>query len=208
VAPSAAKNEDGDGRCAIPRKVPILTGSAQAKRKADVPPCDAERTMMFFQRLRHADRLRLDLVENFAGVGWTALVQVACIPLYIRFLGIAAYGLTGFYLALTAMLQVLDLGLSPTMNREMARYSVQPQKAGEARDLVRTLEAGYWLIGLVIGTAILAAARLIATDWIKAGSFQLHSVQQAVVIMAILAFFQWPISFYQGGLIGLGQQVL
>ena len=79
------------------------------------------------------------------------LLQMACVPLYIRFLGVEAYGLIGFYLMLQAILQVLDLGLSPTMNREMARYSVQPEKADEARDLVRTLELGYWLIGLMIG---------------------------------------------------------
>src|SRR5204862_2105772 len=95
---------------------------------------------------------------NFAGVGWSALVQIACVPLYLRFLGIEAYGLVGFYLMLQAILQVLDFGLSPTMNREMARYSVQPEKAAEVRDLVRTLEACYWLIGIAIGAVMLATA--------------------------------------------------
>ena len=152
--------------------------------------------------------LKLDLAANFIGVGWSFLVQIVCIPLYLRFLGIEAYGLIGFYLMLQAMLQVLDFGLSPTMNREMARYSVQPEKAGEARDLVRTLEAGYWLIGIGIGGGMLAAAPLIATHWIKAGSIPIRDVQQTVMLMGILAVLQWPVSFYQGGLMGLGRQVL
>ena len=156
--------------------------------------------MPFLCRIKQVSRLKLDFFANFAGLGWSTLVQAACIPLYTKFLGIEAYGLTGFYLVLTAMLQVLDLGLSPTMNREMARYSVQPEKAGEARDLVRTLEAGYWLIGIVIGTAILAVARLIATHWIKAGTLPIRSVQQAsndyghfgILSMADQLLPRWP----------------
>ena len=152
--------------------------------------------------------LKFGLLANFAGTGWSALVQLACIPLYIRFLGIEAFGLIGFYLVLQAMLQVLDLGLSPTLNREMARYSVHPEKAAEARDLVRTLEAGYWLIGIAIGTLISAAAPLIAAHWIKASSIPVQNVRHTVMLMGVLAVFQWPVSLYQGGLMGLGRQVL
>jgi len=147
-------------------------------------------------------------LANFVGTGWAALVQLACIPLLIKFLGIESFGLIGFYLMVQAMLQVLDLGLSPTMNREMARYSVQPEKAAEARDLVRTLELGYWLIGLVIGTALLLAAPWIANHWIKASAMPVSSVRQALMLMALLTVFQWPVSFYQGGLMGLHRQVL
>ena len=136
------------------------------------------------------------------------LIQMVCVPFYIRFLGVEAYGLLGFYLLLQAMLQVLDLGLSPTMSREMARYSVQPEKADEARDLVRTLEVGYWLIGVVIGAVILMAAPWFAVHWIKASAIPVRSVVQAVMLMGALAFFQWPVSFYQGGLVGLRRQVL
>src|SRR6266853_6884366 len=128
---------------------------------------------------------KLDLAVNFTRVGWSVLIQIACVPFYLRFLGIEAYGLIGFYLMLQAMLQVLDFGLSPTINREMARYSVQPQKADEARDLVRTLEVGYWLIGLVIGAALLASSPWIATHWIKAGTISVSSIRQTVVIMSV-----------------------
>jgi O-antigen/teichoic acid export membrane protein len=152
--------------------------------------------------------LKLELAASFAGTGWAALMQLACIPAYIRFMGIESYGLVGFYLVMQAMLQILDLGLSPTMTREMARCSVQPGKSGEARDLVRTLESGYWLIGLVIGATILVASAWLAAHWIKAATIPVRIVMQAVMLMGVLAFFQWPISFYQGGLTGLRQQVL
>ena len=103
-------------------------------------------------------RYKSNLFANFAGAGVAALLQLAFIPFYIKFLGIEAYGLIGFYIMLQAVLQVLDLGLGPTMNREMARYSVLPDKAGEARDFTRTLEIGYWVLGISAG-AVIAACR-------------------------------------------------
>ncbi|HEY3490304.1 MAG TPA: oligosaccharide flippase family protein [Candidatus Deferrimicrobiaceae bacterium] len=153
-------------------------------------------------------RVKKNFIANLAGSGWTALLGLACTPLYIKFLGMEAYGLIGFYLTMNGVIQILDLGLSPTMTREMARYSALPEKAGEARDFVRTLEIGYWAIGLLIGAVVYFAAPLIATHWIKPGRLTPDEVLHAIRIMGALAALQWPFSFYQGGLIGLQRQVL
>ncbi len=135
-------------------------------------------------------------------------MALAFVPLYIKFLGIEAYGLIGFYAMLQAAFQILDLGLSQTMNREMARYVALPEKAGEARDFVRTLEIGYWAIGIVLGIGVVIAAPFIAGHWIKPGSISVKTIQHAVVIMGIVSALQWPLSFYDGGLMGLQKQVL
>ena len=153
-------------------------------------------------------RVKTNFFANLAGSGWTALVGLACTPLYIRFLGMEAYGLIGFYFMLQGVIQILDLGLSPTMNREMARYSVLPGKSGEARDFVRTLEVGYWAIGILIGFVVWFSAPFIASHWIKAGTISPLEVRRAVTIMGALTALQWPLSFYQGGLLGLQRQVL
>jgi len=148
------------------------------------------------------------LLANFAGTGWSALAQVVAIPLYIKFMGIESYGLIGFYIMLQAILQVLDFGLSPTVNREMARYSVQPERMEEARDLVRTLEIGYWLMGVAIGAVLVGGSGWLSTHWIHANSLPKGRVEHALMLMGILSVFQWPVSFYQGGLMGLHRQVL
>jgi len=153
-------------------------------------------------------RLKRNIAANFVGQGWTALMSLAFVPLYIKFLGIEAYGLIGFYALLQGMLQILDFGLSQTVNRELARYSVQPEKAGETRDFVRTLETGYWAIGLAIGVAVLAASPFIAGHWIKSSAIPVTTVQHAVMIMGVVSALQWPLSFYEGGLMGLQRQVL
>lgn len=152
--------------------------------------------------------VKRNIIANFTAQGWSALMGLVFVPLYIKFLGIEAYGLIGFFAMLQGAFQILDLGLRQTMNREMARYSVLPDKAAEARDLVRTLETVYWAIGIIISAGVLIAAPFIAGHWIKAGSIPVTTIQQAVMIMGVLVAFQWPLSFYEGGLMGLQRQML
>ncbi len=153
-------------------------------------------------------RYESNLFANFAGSGMAALLQLAFIPFYIRFLGAEAYGLIGFHVMIQTIVQVLDFGLAPTMNREMARYSVSPQKAREARDFARTLETVYWTIGICAGAAIVAVSPLIATKWVNAGALPIPEIVRALTLMGGLAALQLPLAFYQGGLMGLQRQVL
>jgi O-antigen/teichoic acid export membrane protein len=153
-------------------------------------------------------RLKFNLLANFAGQAWSVIISVVVIPFYIKFLGIEAYGLLGFYMMLQGVLQALDLGLSPTMNRELARYSAMPEKAGEARDLVRTLEVAYWMLGIVIGGAVIVAAPFFAHRWLNVSTLPSGDVQDALIMMGILVALQWPQSFYGSGLMGLQRQVL
>jgi O-antigen/teichoic acid export membrane protein len=88
-------------------------------------------------------------------------MSFAFVPLYIHFLGIEAYGLMGIFATLQAIFGLLDMGLSTTLNREMARLSVQSHGGQQMRNLVQTLEGGYWAIGMVIGVIVLTLAPII-----------------------------------------------
>lgn len=151
--------------------------------------------------------LQLNVLSNLAGAGWIALLQIVFVPVYIALLGIEGYGLIGFHLTLLGALRILDMGLTPTMNREMARYSIGGDTR-EARDFARTLEVVYWFIAAVIGGVLYLAAPAIALRWLHAGELQGDVIIDAVRAMAVLVALQWPLSFYQGGLLGLQRQVL
>jgi len=127
------------------------------------------------------------------------------VPVYLRLLGIEAYGLVGFYTAMQAVANILDLGLSPTVNRELARYSTIEGSGEEARNLVRTFEVGYWLIGLTLALLVFAAAPFISVSWIRAEHIPPETVRRAVQLMALATGLQWPLTLYQGGLMGLGR---
>ena len=139
---------------------------------------------------------------------WTGLMGLVFVPLYIHFMGIEAYGLIGIFATLLSVFGLLDMGLSSTLNRELARLSVRDGKAQEMRDLVRTLEIPYWLVGLLISVIVTALSPFIAYRWVKAECLSPKTVQTAIMIMGLVVAFQWPISFYSGGLMGLQRQVL
>src|SRR5688572_11753741 len=103
-------------------------------------------------------RLRLNVLSNLVGTGWLALVQVLVVPIYLQLLGVEGYGVIGFYLTLQGTLRILDLGLSSTVNRELARYSVNAQMASEARDFTLTFELLYWTISVVVAVVLWFAA--------------------------------------------------
>jgi len=151
--------------------------------------------------------VRRNVIANVAGRGWTALLSLAVVPIYIHFLGIEAFGLIGFFLSLMAILSLLDLGLGTALNRQFAQYSMQSGNAQEMHDLLRTLEIIYWLIGIAIGVVIAALAPMIAAHWLKPQQLSAGTVTQALTMMGIAIAFQWPRALYGGGLMGLQRQV-
>lgn len=151
--------------------------------------------------------IRRNIVANLAGRGWSALLSVAVIPLYIRFIGIEAYGLIGFFLSLMSILSLLDLGLGTALNREFANCSAKSGNEQRMHDLLCTLERAYWLIGIAIAIAMAAVAPLIVAYWISPQQLAGETVIEALILMSISVAFQWPRALYSGGMMGLQKQV-
>ena len=78
--------------------------------------------------------LRLELLVNLAGTGWSALVQFACIPVFLAMLGAERYALLAFATTMSLSLKALDLGMSHTANRELAARTASGRTEG-AREL-------------------------------------------------------------------------
>lgn len=150
--------------------------------------------------------VRLNVAANFIGRVWTTALGFLFIPIYLKFLGIEAYGLVGFFSTLQAVFGLLDLGLSTTINREMARLSALNRRE-EQRDLLRTLELVYWGVSLTVGLGVILLAPAIATHWVHAEHLSAISITRAIRLMGIVIAMQFPWGFYQGGLMGLERQV-
>jgi len=153
-------------------------------------------------------KLKFNVLANAAGYTWLALVQIALIPVYIFFMGIEAYGLLGFYVTLQAILQVFDFGLTPTLNREVARLSSSSGEASGTGSFVRTVEYIYWPIGILLAVSILVAAPYISSHWIHAETLSEAMVREAIWLMGGLMMIQWPLALYLGGLMGTQRHVL
>lgn len=152
--------------------------------------------------------IKKNILANLTGRIWVAGISILLVPQYIKFLGIESYGLVGFYATLIASMTILDFGLSTTLNRELAHAKGVRKSAEDVKNLVFTMECIYWVIGLVIAVMIIVLAPSIAKYWINTEKISEDTVQQAIMLMGIVVAFQWPISLYNGGLLGLEKQVL
>jgi O-antigen/teichoic acid export membrane protein len=152
--------------------------------------------------------LTSSLLASFLAKGWSAFLSLAFVPVYIKFLGVEAYGLIGAFLTLQAVIFLLDLGLGPALTRELARSARTDAPVGDPRDLLRTLEVIYWSMALFIAIVIWWAAPLFATRWLQAGGLTNEQVVLAIRMAGISLALQWSTNLYSGGLAGLHKQVL
>lgn len=151
---------------------------------------------------RAQSQLRRNIFFNISGTLWSAVMQFAFVPVYLRLLGIEAYGLIAFSLTLQAILVIMEMGLAPAMNYQMAKLSSIQEKMN-ARNFVFTSEVFSWAIGLVIGCTIAWFSNDIARLWIKADTLSPDLVKTSVFLMGGLIVLQLPQSLYTGGILGL-----
>jgi hypothetical protein len=151
--------------------------------------------------------LKRNLLANYVGQLWTALMGLAFIPLYIRHLGIEAYGLVGLFASLQVWLMLMDMGLAPTMSREMARFVGGGHTAQGIRNLLRSVEllAGGIMLLMMLFTAWVAS--WIASDWLQIKSLPLPVAEQAIGIMGGVIALRLLEGIYRSCVIGLQHQV-
>lgn len=147
------------------------------------------------------------VIANYLASGWAALVGLAFIPLYIHYLGIESYGLIGVFATLQAWCFLLDLGLSPALNRAMARFSAGGVPAQEIRELLRSVELVYAGIACLVGVLISGLSQPIASYWLNAQTLPPSTLARAVLVMGLALSFQWMGMLYRSALLGLHRQV-
>jgi len=52
--------------------------------------------------------VKKNIIANYLGNAWAALMGFAFVPIYIKYLGPEAYGLVGLFVVLQGMIAILD----------------------------------------------------------------------------------------------------
>lgn len=146
--------------------------------------------------------LKLNVIAGYVSQIYVTLIGIVILPLYIKYMGADAYGLVGFFTMLQAWFSLLDLGLTPTIGRETARYKAGAISALEFRRLFRTLSSIFTGIALVGGGALLLLSSQIARNWLKVEALPEVEVQTALQIMAISVALRWMGGLYRGVIAG------
>jgi len=122
-------------------------------------------------------------------------------------MGVEAFGLIGFFLMLQVWLQLLDLGLSPALSREMSLYRAGSIGSDQAWERIRSLE---WLLGLVTVFAVtflVIFRNWIAVEWLGLNQLSPYQLRLCIVAMAAAAATRLLAGLYRFGLIGMERQL-
>ncbi len=151
--------------------------------------------------------LTRNIVANYAGQIYVALIGIVLVPMYVQYMGIEAFGLVGFFAMLQAWFMLLDMGLTPTMARETARYGGGSIDALTLRRLLRALEGVFVVVGVLGVLLLIGGSERIASDWLKVRELPQAEVQRAIVLMAMIVGLRWVCGLYRGAINGFERLV-
>lgn len=152
--------------------------------------------------------LRKNILANYASQLYVTVAGIVMVPLYIRYMGAEAYGLVGFFAMLQAWFNLLDMGLTPTMARESARYHGGASTAMEYRRLARALEGVFAVVAVLGGGALFALSGAVAARWLNASQLPLDEVTSSLQLMALVVALRWMCGLYRGVITGAEKLVM
>lgn len=150
--------------------------------------------------------LKKNIISNLLGKGISALLAIAFVPFYLKYLGAEAYGLVGLFAILQSVFMLADMGLSGTFTRETARLSVMEDSAQQMSDLCRTVEGLFVVVGLLVALVIAASSHLIAEYWVNLEQLSVTTASSSILLIGVAVGLQFPFFIYQGGMQGLQRQ--
>lgn len=154
-----------------------------------------------------AGGLTRNLLANYFGQCWAALMAIAFLPIYIAHLGLEAYGLIGFFAVMQSLLVLFDLGLTPALTREAASFVAAKHTTKSIRDLIRSVECIAYAIAVVLVACICVFANTIAATWMRADHLSDTSITRVISFMSIVLAARLLEGVYRGILMGLERQV-
>jgi O-antigen/teichoic acid export membrane protein len=110
--------------------------------------------------------LKSNIAANYASQLYSTLIGILLVPLYLQYLGAEAYGLVGFFALLQTWFNLLDIGLTPSIARETARFQGGALSAIAFRRVHRALSVIFLSVALIGGAALLLAAEPITERWL------------------------------------------
>lgn len=142
------------------------------------------------------------------GQGWAAFLAIASVPVYVKYLGVESYGLIGVFSVLQSLLLLLDFGMAPTLNREVALCATGKRSILDIRSLMRSMEFICSMLIVLIGVTVFALSTYIASSWVQTDSIPISTVSKVLLLMSLTVGFRIFEGIYRGALYGLERQVL
>ena len=141
--------------------------------------------------------LKKNILATYLSQLYVTLIGIVLVPLYLEYMGAEAYGLVGFFTMLQAWFNLLDMGLTPALAREAARYCGGVTDGLTFRRLVRALEGIFLIVAVIGGVGLFFASGPVAHQWLQASRMPPGEIQIAVQLMAIAISMRWMAGLYR-----------
>ena len=153
------------------------------------------------------DKFKANILANYIGHFYVAFVGILVMPLYLNYLGAEAFGLVGFFTLLQSWMQFFDMGMSPTLGREVALFKNRSEKHFQLRATVRSLETVFVAIGAFIALLVFSSRSWLAESWLTLKSLDLQLVTSCIGLIAVIVGLRWLGSLYRSGINAYERQV-
>jgi len=151
--------------------------------------------------------IKRNSIANYIGQSYSILIAIVITPLYLQYLGAEAYGLVGFFALMQAWLNLLDLGLSPTLGRQVAYARGRKRGFEFFKRLLKSFELIFIVLALVIIGSIYLSSEWVAQVWIKADTLDLSILMYCIGLMGVMFGLRWFAGLYRSGINGMEDQV-
>ena len=128
-------------------------------------------------------------------------------PLYLQYLGAEAYGLVGLFTLIQSWMSLLDLGMSPTLGREVARLKGNSAEHSRLKTVVNSLELLFAGVAITIVVTLISSSQWIASQWLKVNELPLDTVTNAMMLIAVVVAIRWVASLHRSAINAYEAQV-
>ena len=148
----------------------------------------------------------MNVLSNFVAQAYVMGIGLVMAPVYLSFMGPEAYGLIGFFTMLSAWFVLLDIGLTPTLVRETARFHGGAITIDALRVFLRAIEVIFGAVAVIGAFAMVLFAHKIATQWLVVKNLSIAEVTDALTLMGLAIPLRWVSGLYRGVIIGFERQ--
>lgn len=152
--------------------------------------------------------LKNNVLANYLGQFYQILIGVLIIPFFLNYLGNEAYGLIAFFALLQSWFALLDLGMSPTLSREVANFfGSGSNEVKKFRNMISSLEFVFLILTFFIGLSVFLFADWLALNWVNTENLDNETVSFCIALMGIVAGFRFFTTLYRSAILGAEKQV-
>lgn len=132
-------------------------------------------------------KVAINTVYGFLGLGWTSLLSIVTVPIYIRVLGHEEWGIVAACLSLQLLANFADSGFSQIVPRWIAKDSQSAHAISEYMTVFRVL---YFFIAIILLIFIQLSSGFMAVSWFNVSSERVPELENCLRVVSVQLFFQ------------------